>query len=72
MRRLIPAPAMPHQRGYRIAYRPGTACPGCGGTAWHVGRQSAECAACATALPLAPVERPRAPAERLPAWATRP
>ena len=27
-------------------------CPGCGRTHWHVGRTMAECAFCATALPL--------------------
>ena len=37
-----------------ITYRPGqaTICPGCGKSHWHVGRQTAECAYCATALPL--------------------
>ncbi|MFZ5747161.1 MAG: hypothetical protein ACOY45_05825 [Pseudomonadota bacterium] len=69
---LATPPARPQLRGYRVSYRPGTACPGCGGTAWHVGRHSAECAACSTALPLAPADGPRAPAERLPAWAMRP
>jgi hypothetical protein len=35
-------------------YLPGqpNPCPGCGGLQWLVGRVSAECAACATALPL--------------------
>ncbi|WP_086733771.1 hypothetical protein [Erythrobacter colymbi] len=28
-------------------------CPCCGGRAWHVGRVTAECAACDHALPLA-------------------
>lgn len=27
-------------------------CPGCGHTQWYIGRISAECAFCATALPL--------------------
>lgn len=40
--------------GYRPLYRTGTRCPSCGGSAWHVGRLSAECGQCATALPLAP------------------
>ena len=42
-------------RGYVLTYRPGQSnpCPGCGGVQWHVGRQTAECAYCATALPLA-------------------
>lgn len=30
-------------------------CPECGNSQWHVGRASAECAFCATALPLAPL-----------------
>ena len=28
-------------------------CPGCGRTHWYVGRMSAECGFCSTALPLA-------------------
>ena len=28
-------------------------CPGCSGTHWHIGRISAECATCRTAIPLA-------------------
>jgi hypothetical protein len=28
-------------------------CPGCGRTQWLIGRMSAECAFCSTALPLA-------------------
>lgn len=27
-------------------------CPACGGRHWHIGRSTAECAFCATALPL--------------------
>lgn len=43
------------QRGYQIHYRGGaTACPACSRSNWHVGRRSAECGFCATALPLAP------------------
>jgi hypothetical protein len=36
-------------------FRPGeaAACPDCDATHWHVGRRSAECASCGTALPLA-------------------
>lgn len=50
-----PLPASPGERGYGIVYRPDETnhCPGCGRTHWHVGRSSAECAFCATALPLA-------------------
>lgn len=50
-------------------YREGSTnhCPGCGRTHWHVGRFTAECAFCETALPLdatfaqvdAALERPR-------------
>ncbi|MGZ8283340.1 MAG: hypothetical protein ACXWUN_10380 [Allosphingosinicella sp.] len=35
---------------YRLHQR--NDCPGCGASQWLVGRVSAECAACATALPL--------------------
>jgi hypothetical protein len=40
--------------GYRLVYRPreNNHCPGCGQTHWIVGRSTAECAFCATALPL--------------------
>ena len=42
------------QRGYHIFYRDARTnhCPGCGRTHWYVGRIIAECAFCATALPL--------------------
>lgn len=38
----------------RPAYRPHetNACPGCGQSHWMVGRMTAECAFCGTALPL--------------------
>lgn len=54
MTRAHPQPSPPAQRGYAIFYRQNEPnhCPGCGRSAWHVGRQSAECAACATAIPL--------------------
>jgi hypothetical protein len=41
-------------RGYRLAYREGEKnyCPGCAGTHWILGRASAECPRCETALPL--------------------
>ena len=41
--------------GYVLVYRPGILnfCPGCGGTHWHIGRYTAECGYCATALPIA-------------------
>ncbi|WP_213981579.1 hypothetical protein [Sphingomonas sp. dw_22] len=40
--------------GYRIAYRPQETnhCPGCGKSHWMIGRLTAECAFCGTALPL--------------------
>jgi hypothetical protein len=51
----LPAEGPLLARGYVVTYRPGQAhaCPGCGGEQWHVGRQTAECACCLTALPLA-------------------
>jgi hypothetical protein len=44
----------PQNRGYCVAYRENEVnhCPGCGRTHWYVGRVSAECGFCATALPL--------------------
>jgi hypothetical protein len=54
----LPLSAFPHdpaQRGYHIVYRDGETnhCPGCGRVHWWIGRLTAECAFCATALPLA-------------------
>ena len=45
----------PIARGYNVVYRADQVnhCPGCGRTHWYVGRISAECGFCATALPLA-------------------
>jgi len=45
----------PDQRGYHAVYREHDVnhCPGCGRTHWIIGRISAECAFCSTALPLA-------------------
>lgn len=45
----------PTGRGYHAVYREQEVnhCPGCGHTQWIVGRSLAECAFCATALPLA-------------------
>jgi len=47
--------ATPQQRGYAPIYRTGTVnhCPGCGRSSWYVGRVSAECGFCGTAVPLA-------------------
>lgn len=41
-------------RGYSQVYREDEVnhCPGCGRTHWYVGRISAECGFCSTALPL--------------------
>lgn len=61
--------------GYRIAYRPlePNYCPGCGKAHWIIGRTTAECAFCATALPLIAggsagigTIRPRDPFDRTP------
>ncbi len=48
-------PHDPTNRGYCVVYRENQVnhCPGCGRTHWYVGRVSAECGFCATALPLA-------------------
>ena len=45
----------PAERGYHAVYREHEVnhCPGCGRTHWIIGRMSAECAFCTTALPLA-------------------
>jgi hypothetical protein len=45
----------PALRGYHVVYREHEVnhCPGCGRSHWYVGRLSAECGFCATALPLA-------------------
>lgn len=47
-------PHDPTLRGYHAVYRGEEVnhCPGCGRSQWIVGRVSAECAFCATALPL--------------------
>lgn len=44
----------PAQRGFHAVYRVNEInhCPGCGRTHWHIGRVTAECAFCRTALPL--------------------
>ena len=44
----------PSARGYHAVYHDGEInhCPGCGRTHWLIGRVSAECAFCSTALPL--------------------
>ncbi len=70
----------PAGRGYHAVYREHQVnhCPGCGRTHWLIGRVSAECAFCTTALPLAEASmRSRATGatirhrnqNRAPAWA---
>jgi hypothetical protein len=53
-------------RGYGIVYRENETnhCPGCGRTHWYVGRLSAECGFCGTALPLAAATSPGIGARR--------
>jgi hypothetical protein len=43
------------QRGHHIVYRANASnhCPGCGHSNWFIGRVSAECGFCGTAVPLA-------------------
>ncbi len=43
------------KRGHHIVYRANTSnhCPGCGHSQWYIGRISAECGFCGTAVPLA-------------------
>jgi hypothetical protein len=45
----------PALRGLQVLYRPGeiNRCPGCGRMHWYVGRLSAECGFCGTAIALA-------------------
>ena len=42
------------ERGFRPLYHRNAVnhCPGCNQTQWYIGRSSAECAFCGTALPL--------------------
>jgi len=48
------ASTLPH-RGHHIVYRANASnqCPGCGRSNWYIGRISAECGFCGTAVPLA-------------------
>ena len=54
-----PAAAL-RKRGYSIIYRENETnhCPACGHTHWYIGRLSAECGFCETALPLASATAP--------------
>jgi len=47
------------KRGHHIVYRVNEAnhCPGCGRSHWYIGRVSAECGFCGTAVPLAETTR---------------
>lgn len=47
------------KRGHHIVYRANEAnhCPGCGRSHWFIGRISAECGFCGTAVPLAETSR---------------
>src|SRR3954453_18443710 len=49
-------------RGHRIVYRANSDnhCPGCGRSHWYIGRVSAECGFCGTAVPLAEARRDEA------------
>ena len=53
-------PHKPDMRGYHVLYRENEVnhCPGCGRTHWYIGRISAECGFCGTALPLAEATAP--------------
>ena len=48
-------PHDPSRRGYHAIYRVHeiNRCPGCGRSHWYLGRSSAECGFCSTAVPLA-------------------
>lgn len=48
-------PTSPVSMGYRMLYHPGEVnrCPGCARSQWLVGRGSAQCAFCGTAMALA-------------------
>ena len=65
-------PHDPALRGYHAIYRDNEVnhCPGCGRSQWLVGRVSAECAFCATALPLVETYRGAAThtSNRRPVW----
>lgn len=50
----IHVPILAQTRGYGVVYHAGDSnrCPSCHGRSWHVGRTTAECATCHTALPI--------------------
>ena len=47
------------QRGHHVVYRVNASnhCPGCGRSHWYIGRVTAECGFCGTAVPLAEARR---------------
>ena len=63
----------PGNRGYHAVYHDGEInhCPGCGRTHWLIGRTSAECAFCTTALPLKDAMM-HEPAPQIVFWRSRP
>lgn len=65
-------PFNPNARGYHAVYRHDETnhCPGCGRTHWLIGRVSAECAFCSTALPLMEAYR-QGPASAPVFWRSR-
>lgn len=52
---MLHSPIKLGRSGYRPSYRVDDVnrCPGCGGSQWFVGRMTAECAFCGSALPIA-------------------
>ncbi|OQW45022.1 MAG: hypothetical protein A4S16_02490 [Proteobacteria bacterium SG_bin6] len=52
---MLHSPIILGRTGYRPSFRAEeiNRCPGCGGNHWYVGRITAECAFCGSALPIA-------------------
>lgn len=63
----------PGSRGYHAVYHDGEInhCPACGRTHWLIGRLSAECAFCTTALPLKDAMM-QGPAPQISFWRSHP
>jgi hypothetical protein len=63
-------PFNPAMRGFHAVYREDETnyCPGCGRTHWLIGRTSAECAFCGTALALREATRQLESSSRPPIW----
>lgn len=51
---VVPVLTQSAPRGYALVYHSAGVnhCPGCGQSQWYVGRSTAQCAFCETALPL--------------------